>query len=228
MPVFDRHANATREWLSVPFIGRRRDLVGLRHGRDRGGVRSPDARGEHRGIRYLQNPVVRTNGDVGKSNAQDLGVEHADGTRAHTNVVTHDEGPRHQEDNGGENVAEALLRGDAEDDASESRADEELLERHAQHPEEGEEKDQVAHARRDQAKGGARADVGVSRGQSAEGGGEVFYGVATGNQDDDGRAPGDHFGVDRRVGDTTKALADADGPGGNHARDDPEQPLALQ
>ena len=77
-----------------------------------------DACGEHGGVGDFQHSVVGAQRDVGQAHLADGSLEDApEGPRADADVVSYDERPRYQQDKPSEDVAEALLRGDAEHDS---------------------------------------------------------------------------------------------------------------
>jgi hypothetical protein len=87
----------------------------------------PDARGEKKRVRHAKQSIVGLYCDVGQSNAEYPHVEHAGHTRANTNAVADDERSSNEHDDRRKDVAETLLGGDAKDDASNARSNEEVI-----------------------------------------------------------------------------------------------------
>ena len=112
-------------------------------------------------------------------------------------LVTDHEGSGEEQHEGREDVAQALLRGDAHDDPSNAGADEKVLERDAQNAEEGEDQDQETQSRHHEADDGCRFGVGSGCHEVAEPGRESTNRDGAGDEEHRGRHPGDHPRVHR-------------------------------
>jgi hypothetical protein len=110
-------------------------------------------------------------------------------------VVPHPEGPGHEEDEAGEDVAEALLGRDPEHDAGETGSHQQVLDRHLQHGEHGEGNEEVPdRGRQDPYRAPGGRDGPVHH-EATEGGRDAGRGDDAGDQENGGADPGDQFGV---------------------------------
>jgi len=158
-------------------------------------VELADTGRQHYGVRHLQQAVLGLERNVGQADAQHPGVDNTNGARSNTDVFTNLEWSGEEQHERCEDIAQTLLGRDAEHDARQSEADDEVSERDAQELEDRDEHEQVADTCRDEAHDrGGRLDR-ASREESSHCVGEATDGVDAGNQQYWHRDPGNQGGM---------------------------------
>ena len=80
--------------------------------------------------------IVSHNGDVRETDPEYFYVHDTGDTGSNSNVVTDDEGPCNEHDDGREHIARLCWAATPEDDSRDARSDQKVIERHAEHGEE--------------------------------------------------------------------------------------------
>ena len=132
-------------------------------------VPRPDRGSQQRRIGHLEHPLVGEDGDVGQAHGGHGAVELAsEGARSNPDAVADGKGSGHQEHQPGEDVAQALLGRDADDDTGDGAAEEQVADGDRQHGEHADERDRVAETRHQHAHGGTRGLAAAPAGQVVE------------------------------------------------------------
>ena len=165
---------------------------------------------------------------VGEADLEHVDVEDpAEGARSDADVVADPEGMGEEEHQAREDVSEALLGGDAQHDPGHAGTHEQVVDRHPEHAEDGEEDDDVADAGGEEAHGGPGARYRPQRDEPAETLGELARGDDA-RDEEHGRAdPADHLCAHRRVVELAELGADDEGGGGDHRGGDAHDPVVL-
>jgi len=114
----------------------------------RQGRKLANARSEHGGVRDHKYSVVRAYRDVGEPDPFDPHVDNPKRARADSNVVTNSKRASEEQHERSEDIRQALLGRNSNDNAGHSGSDEQALGRDANNRKYCEQQDDVAHARR--------------------------------------------------------------------------------
>lgn len=187
-----------------------------------------DAGTEHDRIGNSQDAVIGHHRDVRQTDAENFHVQNARHAGANADAVAHDKRSSKQHDDRGENIAEALLGRDAEDDAGNSRANEQVVSRDTEHGQQREDQQHVPETVGDQANGRSRTGVRLTRHQSTDRSREMNDGVRAGDDENNRRSPAVQLLVERRTFDFSESLSEPDRREGYESRRDPDEPLGLE